>query len=190
MDSGGLGVRRPVTQAACFSMASVLKMVISEPRTRILPVQDPLSASGAGLRYVVGQQILEVSCVGWKWVRTHTGEQSPVGLILTNPCHGDRNASGPLMPFQGAEAGVFRQLPEDGDGPGALGLGHVGEECRIVQSEFLDGVEITGSPQCLACLQDVTDVAGFADHPATAWPPRLAGTGPGWNVRSSPRTSF
>ena len=66
MDSGGLGVRRPVTQAACFSMASVLKMVISEPRTRVLPVQDPLSASGAGLRYVVGQQILEVSCVGWK----------------------------------------------------------------------------------------------------------------------------
>ena len=47
MDSGGLGVRRPVTQAACFSMASVLKMVISEPRTRVLPVQDPLSASGA-----------------------------------------------------------------------------------------------------------------------------------------------
>ena len=89
MDSGGFGVRRPVTQAACFSMASVLKMVISEPRTRVLPVQDPLSASGAGLRYVVGQQILEVSCVGWKWVRTHTGEQSPVGLILTNPCHGD-----------------------------------------------------------------------------------------------------
>ena len=93
MDSGGFGVRRPVTQAVCFSVFSVLTMMISELRTRALPVQDPLSVSGAGLCCVVGQQILEVSYVGWKWVRTHTGEQSPDGLILTNPGHGDWSAT-------------------------------------------------------------------------------------------------
>ena len=59
MDSGGFGVRRPVTQAVCFSVFSVLTMMISELRTRALPVQDPLSASGAGLRYVAGQKIPE-----------------------------------------------------------------------------------------------------------------------------------
>ena len=47
-----------------------------------------------------------------------------------------------LSDLLGAEAGVFSQLPEDGDGPGGLDLGHVGEECRVVQSEFLDGFEI------------------------------------------------
>ena len=93
MDSGGFGVRRSVTQAVYFSVFSVLTMMISELRTRALPVQDPLSASGAGLRYVLGQQILEVSYVGWKWMRTHTGEQSPDGLILTNPGHGDWSAT-------------------------------------------------------------------------------------------------
>lgn len=45
-------------------MISVLTMMVSEPWTRALLVQDPLSASGPGLRYVVGQQILEVSYVG------------------------------------------------------------------------------------------------------------------------------
>ena len=64
MASGGLGVRRPVTQAVCSSMASALTMMVSELWVRVLPVQDPLSASGIGLRYVVGQQILEVSYVG------------------------------------------------------------------------------------------------------------------------------
>ena len=66
-------------------MASVLKMVVSELRTMVLPVQGPLSASGAGLCCVVGQKIPEVSYVVWTWVRTHTGEQSPDGLILTQP---------------------------------------------------------------------------------------------------------
>lgn len=78
-------------------MVSVLTMMISELRTRALPVQDSLSVSGAvsgaGLCCGVGQQILEVSYVGWKWVRTHTGEQSPDGLILTNPGHGDWSAT-------------------------------------------------------------------------------------------------
>ena len=64
MDSCGLGVRRPVIQAVCFSVVSVLTMMISELRTRALPVQDPLSASGTGLRYVAGQKIPEapMSC--------------------------------------------------------------------------------------------------------------------------------
>lgn len=68
-------------------------MMVSELWTRVLPVQDPLSASGTGLRYVVGQQILKVSYVGWKWGRTHLGEKSPDGLILTNPGHGDWSAT-------------------------------------------------------------------------------------------------
>ena len=38
-------------------------MMISELWTRVLLVQGPLSASGAGLRYVVGQKILEVPYV-------------------------------------------------------------------------------------------------------------------------------
>ena len=60
-------------------------MMISELRTRALPVQDSLSVSGAGLCCGVGQQILEVSYVGWKWVRIRPGEQSPDGLILPQP---------------------------------------------------------------------------------------------------------
>lgn len=45
-------------------MASALTMMASELQTRVLPVQDPLSASGVGLRYVVCQQILEVPYAG------------------------------------------------------------------------------------------------------------------------------
>ena len=77
----------------CLLVVSVLTMMVSELWTRALPVQDSLSVSGAGLCCGVGQQILEVSYVGWKWVRTHTGEQSPDGLILTNPGHGDWSAT-------------------------------------------------------------------------------------------------
>lgn len=48
----------------CFPMASALTMTVFEVRTRVLPVQDPLSASGTGLRCVVGQKILEVPYIG------------------------------------------------------------------------------------------------------------------------------
>jgi len=40
-------------------VVSVLTMMVSELWTRVLPVQDPLSASGTGLRYVAGQKIPE-----------------------------------------------------------------------------------------------------------------------------------
>jgi len=36
-------------------------------------------------RHVVGQKIPEASYAGWTWVRAHTGEQPPDGLILTQP---------------------------------------------------------------------------------------------------------
>ncbi len=48
----------------CFPMASALTMTVFEVRTRVLPVQDPLSASGAGPRCGVGQKTLDVLYVG------------------------------------------------------------------------------------------------------------------------------
>ena len=41
--------------------------------------------SGAGLRFIVGQKIPEVPYIVREWLKTHSGQQPPDGLILTQP---------------------------------------------------------------------------------------------------------
>ena len=41
--------------------------------------------SGAGLRFIVGQKIPEVPYIVREWLKTHSGQQPPDGLTLTQP---------------------------------------------------------------------------------------------------------
>lgn len=74
-----------IASLQAFQVAHALPEITVVVDAGMLSDGNLRALSGAGLRFIVGQKIPEVPYIVREWLKTHSGQQPPDGLILTQP---------------------------------------------------------------------------------------------------------